>query len=161
MSEKKQIAKIIAENFMDGYYSDEDFEQVAEKLQEAGWHKQSEGEWVMIPVDGVARYRCGNINAWSNPVVPDVVGVIIDRSPTADVAPRSEWISVEERLPDSGCRCLAWSLDYVWLARFASYNYGIKGWHVVCGGRIKDTKMDGVKVTHWMPLPEPPVTKGE
>ena len=24
-------------------------------------------------------------NDWSNPVVPDVVGVIIDRSPTADV----------------------------------------------------------------------------
>jgi hypothetical protein len=29
-------------------------------------------------------------NDWSNPVVPDVVGVIIDRSPTADVAPRAE-----------------------------------------------------------------------
>lgn len=29
-------------------------------------------------------------NDWSNPVVPDVVGVIIDRSPTADVAPREE-----------------------------------------------------------------------
>lgn len=29
-------------------------------------------------------------NDWSNPVVPDVVGVIIDRSPTADVVPRAE-----------------------------------------------------------------------
>jgi predicted RNA-binding Zn-ribbon protein involved in translation (DUF1610 family) len=29
-------------------------------------------------------------NDWSNPVVPDVVGVIIDRSPTDDVVPRAE-----------------------------------------------------------------------
>lgn len=29
-------------------------------------------------------------NDWSNPVVPDVVGVIIDRTPTADVVPKSE-----------------------------------------------------------------------
>ena len=29
-------------------------------------------------------------NDWSNPVVPDVVGVIIDRSPTANVVPRAE-----------------------------------------------------------------------
>ena len=31
-----------------------------------------------------------NANDWSNPVVPQVVGMIIDRIPTADVAPRSE-----------------------------------------------------------------------
>ena len=29
-------------------------------------------------------------NDWSNPVVPQVVGMIIDRIPTADVAPRAE-----------------------------------------------------------------------
>lgn len=28
-------------------------------------------------------------NDWSNPVVPDVVGIIIDRTPTADVVPKS------------------------------------------------------------------------
>ena len=34
----------------------------AQALYNAGYRKQSESEWVMIPVDGVARYRCGNIN---------------------------------------------------------------------------------------------------
>lgn len=31
-----------------------------------------------------------NANAWSNPVVPIYVNKVIDRTPTADVAPRSE-----------------------------------------------------------------------
>ena len=30
----------------------------------------------------------------------------IDNAPTADVAPRAEWISVEERLPESNDRCI-------------------------------------------------------
>lgn len=37
-------------------------------------------------------------NDWSNPVVPDVVCLIIDRSPTADVAPKSEFDRVYNEL---------------------------------------------------------------
>ena len=84
------------------------------------------------------------------------VKVLINRQPTADVAPRAEWISVEERLPESNDRCIVWYFDYIWRIRFASYNSGTKRWYVVCGGEIKDTKRDGVNVTHWMPMPQPP-----
>lgn len=77
---------------------------------------------------------------------------------TADVVPRAEWISVEERLPESNTRCVVWSFDYIWRVRFAFYNVCTKRWYVVCDDQIKDTKRDGVKVTHWMPLPEPPKT---
>lgn len=35
-------------------------------------------------------------NDWSNPVVPDVVCVIIDRTPTADVIPESEVARLQE-----------------------------------------------------------------
>ena len=61
----------------------------------------------------------------------------------------SEWISVEDRLPDVGC-------DVLFTCR--SKEYGV--------GAYSDTYKDffmghfPVKgVTHWMPLPEPP--KGE
>lgn len=37
-------------------------EEEATALYNAGYRKQSEGEWVVIPVDGVFNYRCGNIN---------------------------------------------------------------------------------------------------
>jgi hypothetical protein len=84
---------------------------------------------------------------------------IVKDAPTADVAPRAEWISVGERLPESDTRCIVWSFDYIWRIRFASYNRGTERWYVVCGGQIKDTKRDGVKVTHWMPLPKPPKAK--
>ena len=65
--------------------------------------------------------------------------------PTADVAPRAEWISVEERLPEQyGLFLIAddkgnmdaatWTKQFGW---FSGSN------------RVK-------RVTHWMPLPEPP-----
>lgn len=41
-----------------------------------------------------------NANDWSNPVVPDVVGIIIDRTPTADVVPKSEVDELAEEYSD-------------------------------------------------------------
>lgn len=35
-------------------------------------------------------------NSWSNPVVPQVVCTIIDRSPTADVVPKSDVVAIIE-----------------------------------------------------------------
>lgn len=37
-------------------------------------------------------------NDWSNPAVPNVVNMIIDRLPTADVAPRSEVEALEKEI---------------------------------------------------------------
>ena len=61
---------------------------------------------------------------------------------------KQEWISVEERLPDrqgqfliadedSGVRVALWMKQLGWVSQFSSN-----------------------KITHWMPLPEPPKMKG-
>ena len=52
-------------------------------------------------------------NDWSNPVVPDVVGVIIDRTPTADVAPRAE---VEALIKE----------NERWMTEYANYREGVR-----------------------------------
>lgn len=67
------------------------------------------------------------------------------------VNPMGEWISVKDRLPESG-EVIAFAAEYSeyligWLAETEDEDRG-----VVCYG-------DGVEmwlVTHWMPLPEPP-----
>ena len=78
--------------------------------------------------------------------------------PTADVAPRAEWISVEERLPDvCGMPVLM----------VAKNEYGqaniVKGFtNYTCPIAFSTSEMEyysvwhAWKVTHWMPLPEPP-----
>lgn len=79
---------------------------------------------------------------------------IIEQAPVVDAIPR--WISVEERLPEKKEYVLCWYDD----------GFG-KKWHTV--GRMMDSvgnrwdldvfhgyDEDGVTVTHWMPLPEPP-----
>ena len=66
-------------------------------------------------------------------------------APTADVEPRAEWISVDERLPDGNGRFLTvdekgdmmvcyWEKHFGWFASVCNKN----------------------AITHWMPLPEPP-----
>lgn len=60
-----------------------------------------------------------------------------------------EWISVEERLPDNGETVL--TVDNEGYMIVASW-YELGGWFLpVCRAN---------PVTHWMPMPEPPVTKG-
>ena len=69
----------------------------------------------------------------------------IEFIPTADVAPKPEWISVDERLPDGNGRFLTVDrkgdmMVCYWEKRF--------GWFAsVCNKNA---------ITHWMPLPEPP-----
>ena len=67
---------------------------------------------------------------------------------TADVAPRAEWISVEERLPEQyGLFLIADDKGNMEVASWTKQFGWFSG-----GNRVK-------RVTHWMPLPEPP--KGE
>lgn len=77
----------------------------------------------------------------------NVVGVLY-HLPYADVIPKPQWISVDERLPDENGRFLTvdkfgYEMVCYWTGRF--------GWLAsVCNKNA---------ITHWMPLPEPP--KGE
>ena len=65
--------------------------------------------------------------------------------PTADVAPRAEWISVEERLPDLYGTYLVYTYDnHIKLGYFCELVIGLP------------PSFDDYAVTHWMPLPEPP-----
>jgi len=60
----------------------------------------------------------------------------------------SEWISVEDRLPESmmtDCACIINSGEIV----IGSYNNDRDYWACHSAG-------SGNKVTHWMPLPPPP-----
>jgi hypothetical protein len=75
--------------------------------------------------------------------------------PTADVAPRAEWISVEERLPELYTSVLVYKISLNKMVNYMTIDHiaedgdgelvwnGDKSWKYV--------------ITHWMPLPEPPV----
>lgn len=83
---------------------------------------------------------------------------------TDDVAPRAEWISVKERLPD--CEQGAESEAVLFITKQGFMYTGYFG----CGGIYHDRYFREYKnstegydisnVTHWMPLPEPPDMKG-
>lgn len=74
---------------------------------------------------------------------------------------QSEWISVDERLPNENFEwvLVAFQLipegDYG-VSHIAQLRHGV--WYADC----YDIPLEnaGVKVTHWMPLPEPPKMKG-
>lgn len=75
---------------------------------------------------------------------------MVNEQPTADVVPRSEWISVDERLPKEGVRVLVWLKgDGIKYTSIDTDRLSLKKW--VRWGKL---------VTHWMPLPEPPKMKG-
>lgn len=111
MSEKKQIEEIRKDIFaaFGGYAKwEEDWQSLAEAVYNAGYRKQSEGEWISV----------------ENP--PDEY--------------RDEY---GELIPFLAC-CKG--TVYPFRAVYDGKNWG-----------------DGIgvlEVTHWMPLPEPPVMKG-
>ena len=65
-----------------------------------------------------------------------------------------DWISAEDRLPPYGERVLVVNEAYEAKHGYTRYN---------CGVTVRAQHLDftfwGHKITHWMPLPEPP--KGE
>lgn len=85
---------------------------------------------------------------------------IIEQAPAVDATPR--WISVEERLPEGEGWVLAIGLllkkkhkgDYGWcVPHVAEYRHG--RW-CDSDGMLPDLEERSLKITHWMPLPEPP-----
>ena len=91
----------------------------------------------IFPLDVVDK-RHYSINA-------KAVAEAIDKTPAADVEPRAEWISVEERLPDLYGTYLVYTYDnHIKLGYFCELVIGLP------------PSFDDYAVTHWMPLPEPP-----
>lgn len=79
MNEHKQIeqerwdmAKIMADNFRinDEEWDDSDFEWAAHCLQAAGYHKQSEGEWIVCGMfdDFLKCSSCGDKHPWQTAI---------------------------------------------------------------------------------------------
>ena len=72
---------------------------------------------------------------------------------TCDLKEENEWVSVDDRTPDTPLRCIGYAKDpegfcgqmfAVWFAPFMGW------WH----GSVK---LKDDFITHWMPLPKPPV----
>ena len=97
-------------------------------------------------------------DAWRNTDTYHQAAQIIDmlveeleRKPT--LTPPNEWVSVEERLPKEKQRVIV---------RCERVGTSV-GW-ILWGNWMADIGPDAGKVTHWMPLPEPPdrrPTEGE
>lgn len=62
-----------------------------------------------------------------------------------DAAEERRWISVEERLPE----------PYIWVLVYAE-KHKVAFDAFYDGAQWKDAVLNGLIVTHWMPLPEPP-----
>lgn len=63
----------------------------------------------------------------------------------------AEWISVKERLPEDDIVCIL--TDGV--SDAIGYRGKVFGWHLMWTDYLEESK-----VTHWMPLPEPPKEGG-
>lgn len=75
----------------------------------------------------------------------------------------TEWISVEERLPDEFAYVVAAKHYNEFVAPDCYISVYINGRFTVCDDAIEASNYDGgasivakVAPTHWMPLPEPP-----
>ena len=94
---------------------------------------------------------------------PAIVAKALEEMPDADVVPKSEWISVEERLPENyGSVLVACEGTTIGgTAPIAIRSYGGGFWSLVdADGTAYLTEYMHAVVTHWMPLPEPPKMKG-
>ena len=108
----------------------------------------------LIDADELIRNLEGIISDYtSNGIYPEKFGIddFIDVVKEIPTLPAPQWIRVEERLP-------GWSGDYICVSRDkngrewvipAEWSREMKTWF----GRFGEIRN---KVTHWMPLPEPP-----
>lgn len=69
---------------------------------------------------------------------------------------KQEWISVEERLPDKAGEYLVVYHPCYWDNVYEEVRVGLDTFR----GKTSWAKRKFQRVTHWMPLPEPPKMKG-
>jgi len=77
---------------------------------------------------------------------------LVDSTILTRINDMSEWISVEDRLPEQGDYSVFAAFDNGSVEPVSSYNFPTDMVHVEDWLRDKVTP----KITHWMPLPEPP-----
>lgn len=108
-------------------------------------------------IENIKRVYCTDCNNYNEvhcrACGTDDAMAMIEDAPTADVAPRADWISVEERLPEESCECLCVSrTGEMYLVR---YSRRYKAFNATDDDDGDRWKLGGF--THWMPLPESPV----
>lgn len=106
------------------------------------------------PIDGDALKK--QIKHIPRTINPDLVQYSLVQAIIADMptlTPPNEWISVEERLPDS-------QADVLVVAFWHENWQTMIGWHSDTGKKWRvitpHGEMEPGGVTHWMPLPAPP-----
>ena len=62
----------------------------------------------------------------------------------------SEWIRVEDRLPETDGPVLIFDAGQVWVGNASVNKHGYATWIRCCG------EWGCCNVTHWQPLPDPP-----
>lgn len=103
-----------------------------------------------------------NIIRNENHNLAGLVNHIEEHCPTADVAEvkHGEWVPVTDRLPKSRrkylCICVFGEseLQYYEVLVFHPEKNAENGY--VTGPHFSNEGMNGMRVTHWMPLPKPP-----
>ena len=82
-------------------------------------------------------------------------GEIIESHPTADVAHKTEWISVEERLPDTDEQVLVYGMrGSIRVCRYESrYDQHFRG---IKTAFYRNDDKKAMNVRYWMPMPEAP-----
>lgn len=107
-----------------------DFLRLCAEDGHAGWALNDDG----LYIDGVKAVDMAAIAG------------LIDSQPTTDVAPKSAWISVDERLPEESACYLVNIINHSGI-NFVTLTHYTKDY----GWGVSD-------VANWMPLPEPPIT---
>ena len=150
----------------------------AEMIYNAGYRKQSEGEWVEKDDGfGGVYYDCTACGcSWTTidgtPMENNMnycpeCGAKMTRSaenaPDINVGNKSEWISVEERLPEiTETVLIAYKEKWEWETE---WTFDVDVGSLDITGREWNTYHDlyegqELHITHWMPLPEPPKKGG-
>jgi hypothetical protein len=98
---------------------------------------------------------------WGDECIPAMCKAALDlinkqTEPISCGREKGGWISVDERLPEESCECLAASRNGV--IYLLQYSYRYKAFNATDDDGGDKWKLGDF--THWMPLPEPPVMKG-
>ena len=108
-------------------------------------------------INAIEKYRWPDdmIDTMADNVIGDIEDI-----PAADVVERKQWIPVTERLPEIGRKVLVYAYGQEILT--ARMNKRTENGYPVfeCNGIFLEMAKPG-RISHWMPLPQPPESEGE